>query len=96
MEEVALLLGMYKTNFYLWCDTCWPLDLPLSLRRCGSIQVEYDTLFDSANPPTTDQLAQTLQTALDNQGFIPGTNFELDTNSVAFEGNYWNNRSPNV
>ena len=55
--------------------------------RCGSIEVEYDLLFDTANAPTSDQLTQTLQNALDGQGFINGTQFELDTNSVAFTGN---------
>ena len=44
-------------------------------------------LFDTANPPTSDQLTQTLQNSLDAQGFINGTQFELDTNSVTFTGN---------
>ena len=57
-----------------------------SISRCGSIEVEYDLHFDRVDPPSSDQLAQTLQNALDAQGFINGTNFQLEANSIKVEG----------
>ena len=59
----------------------------LSFLRCGSIVVEYDLLFDTDDPPTSEQLSQIFMAALDNQGFIPGTDFQLDTDSITFNGN---------
>ena len=54
--------------------------------RCGSILVEYDLHFDTVDPPSSNQLAQTLQNTLDAQGFINGTSFQLDANSIKVEG----------
>ena len=60
--------------------------------RCGSIISTYDLVFDSAQVPTTSQLTQTLQDAL-NSGFIETSRYQLDINSISYQGTSVSNGS---
>ena len=56
---------------------------------CGSINVDYELVFATADPPAPQQLAQMLQQSLeDNGGLVSddGTVFEVDETYIVFEG----------
>ena len=56
---------------------------------CGSINVDYELIFATVDPPAPQQLAQMLQQSLeDNGGLVSddGTVFEVDETSIVFEG----------
>ena len=56
---------------------------------CGSINVDYELIFATVDPPGPQQLAQMLQQSLeDNGGLVSddGTVFQVDETSIVFEG----------
>ena len=56
---------------------------------CGSIDVNYQLIFPTVDPPALQQLAQMLQKSLEvNGGLVSdeGTVFKIDETSIVFEG----------
>ena len=56
---------------------------------CGSINVDYELIFATVDPPAPQQLAQMLQQSLeDNGGLVSddGTVFQVGETSIVFEG----------
>ena len=58
------------------------------LRRCGSVDVDYQMVFATPTPPAPTQLAQMLQQSIQTNGLVSqdGTNFTVDAASIVFEG----------
>ena len=57
--------------------------------RCGSLEAEYDVIFDNVNPPTSTNLTETLQESFQVEPDLvldDGTRLTADQNTIAFTG----------
>ena len=57
--------------------------------RCGSVDVDYIVIFDTVDPPAPQQLTETLQQSIQQDGGLvsdDGTAFDVDQESIVFDG----------